>query len=124
MNFHLHGSPEKVKQHSNSFFGRQESRHDHFESSKRSIYNVNRLANFEGRINGYDLVGASLRLKCRDDLFRQDCQALSKPDDSPDSVGAFNRPMLGGKDKSRKQIARKHSLHEPHWPSLGQLAKP
>jgi len=95
----------------------------HFESLKGSLYNVNRLANFDRRIDGDDLLGASLRLKCGDDLFLQGCQAISKTEDSADSVRAFNRPTLSGIDKFRKQISREHRLHKPHWPSLGQLAK-
>jgi hypothetical protein len=32
--------------------------------------------------------------------------------------------MLSGIDKFRKQIAAKHRLYEPDWPSSGHLADP
>src|SRR5262249_52442588 len=56
-------------------------------------------------------------------MFRKGCQPLAKPDDPSNSVGTFDCAMLSGIEKLRKQIARKHRFHEPHWPSLSQLPK-
>jgi hypothetical protein len=43
--------------------------------------------------------------------------------DPPDSVRSFNSAMLFRIHKFREQIAGKHRLYEPDWPSVGDLAK-
>jgi hypothetical protein len=59
-NFHLHRPPKKLEQYPDPFSCRQQLGDHHLESLKRSFYQLNRLANFWGGINGDDFFGARL----------------------------------------------------------------
>ncbi|HEY1578215.1 MAG TPA: hypothetical protein VGF82_14190 [Terracidiphilus sp.] len=122
-NLHFNGSPKKLEQDPNPFLcGEQGSNHD-LQSLKRPFGNLNRLANFDGGINGHDFFYTDSRLKPGHNVFRQGCQAIPKVDDPPDAVRSFNSAMLFRIDKFREQITGKHRFYEPDWPPVGHLAK-
>jgi hypothetical protein len=122
-NLHFNGSPKKLEQDPNPFFrGEQASNHD-LQSSKRPFNNFNRLANFDGRIDGHDFFCTYCRLKPGHNVFRQGGEVIPKVDDSPDAVRSFNSAMLFRIHKFREQITGKHRFYEPDWPPVGHLAE-
>jgi len=98
-------------------------RNQDLQSLKGPFGNLNRLANFDGGIDGHDFFHAHSGLKSEHSSFRQGCQAIAKVDDPSNSVRTFNGAMLFRIDKFREQIAGKHRLYEPDWPPLGHLAE-
>ena len=122
-NIHFNGSPKKLEQDPNPFFRREQLSNQNLQASKRPFNNFNRLANFNGRIDGHDFFCAHSRLKRDDNIFRQGRQAIPKADDSPDAVRSFNSAMLFRIHKFREQITGKHRFYEPDRPPIGHLAK-
>src|SRR5207244_4948823 len=89
------------------------SNHD-IKSLKRSIDDLNRLADFDGAIQSHDLFRTHSRLECSYNVFRQGCQPIAKMDNPSDAVRIFNGAVLGRVDKFCEQIARKHGLYKPY----------
>src|SRR5436309_11752249 len=90
----------------------------YFQSLKGTFTDLDRLADFDGAIEGHDLFRAHSRLECRHNIFRQSCQTVAKMDNASNSMRIFNGSMLRRIDKFCEQIARKHGLYEPNRPSL------
>src|SRR5436190_2201055 len=122
-NLHFNGSPKKVEQDPNPFFRREQASNHDLQSSKRAFNNLNRLADFDGRIDGHDFFRTHCRLKPGHNIFRQGCQTIPKVDDPPDAVRSFNSAMLFRIHKFREQITGKHRFYEPDWPPVGHLAE-
>ena len=123
-NLHFNGSPKKVEEDPNPFFRREQASNHDLQSSKRPFNNLNRLANFHGRIDGHDFFCTHCRLKPDHNVFRQGREVIPKVDDSPDAVRSFNSAMLFRIHKFREQITGKHRFYEPHWPPVGHLTEP
>jgi len=123
-NVHFNGSPKKVEEDPNPFFRREQASNDNLQASKRPFNNFNRLANFEGRIDGHDFFRTHSRLKPDHNVFRQGREVIAKVDDSPDAVRSFNSAMLFRIHKFREQITGKHRFYEPHWSPVGHLTEP
>ena len=122
-NLHFNGSPKKVEEDPNPFFRREQASNHDLQSSERPFNNLNRLANFDGRIDGHDFFCTYSRLKPDHNVFRQGRQAIPKVDDSPDAVRSFDSAMLFRIHKFREQITGKHRFYEPDWPPVGHLAE-
>ena len=122
-NLHFNGSPKKVEEDPNPFFRREQASNHDLQSLKRPFNNLNRLANFDGRIDGHDFFCAHSRLKPGQYVFRQGRQVIPKADDPPDAVRSFNSAMLFRIHKFREQITGKHRFYEPDWPPVGHLAE-
>jgi hypothetical protein len=122
-NLHFNGSPKKVEEDPNPFFRREHASNHDLQSSERPFNNLNRLANFDGRIYGHDFFCTYSRLKPDHNVFRQGRQAIPKVDDSPDAVRSFDSAMLFRIHKFREQITGKHRFYEPDWPPVGHLAE-
>ena len=122
-NFHFNGSPKKVEEDPNPFFRREQASNHDLQSSKRPFNNFNRLANFNGRIDGHDFFCTHSRLKPDHNVFRQGREVIAKVDDPPDAVRSFNSAMLFRIHKFREQITGKHRFYEPHWSPVGHLAE-
>src|SRR5438876_10074924 len=88
-------------------------------SLKRSIDDLNRLADFDGAIKSHDLFRTHSRLECSYNVLRQGCQPIAKMDNPSDAVRIVNGALLGRVDKFREQIARKHGLYKPDRPPWG-----
>src|SRR5215831_11896606 len=89
------------------------SNHD-FQSLKRPVNDLNRLANFDRAIESYELFRTHSRLECGHNIFRQRCQPIPKVDNPSDSVRALNGATLDRIDKFCEQISRKHGLYKPN----------
>jgi hypothetical protein len=122
-NLHFNGSPKKVEEDPNPFFRREQASNHDLQSQERPINNLNRLANFDGRIDGHDFFCTHARLKPDYNVFRQGRQVIAKVDDSPDAVRGFDSAMLFRIHKFREQITGKHRFYEPDWPPVGHLAE-
>lgn len=122
-NLHFNGSPKKVEEDPNPFFRRQQAGNHDLQSSKRPFNNLNRLANFDGRIDSHDFFRTHSRLKLGHYAFRQGRQVIPKTDNPPNAVRSFNSAMLFRILKFRKQITGKHRFYEPDWRPLGHLAE-
>jgi hypothetical protein len=120
---HFNRSPKKLEQDPNPFFRREQASNHDLQSPKRAFNNLNRLANFDGRIDGHDFFCTHSRLKPDYNIFRQGCQAIPKADDPADAVRSFNSAMLFRIHKFREQITGKHRFYEPDWPPVGHLAE-
>jgi hypothetical protein len=94
------------------------SNHD-IKSLKRSIDDLNRLADFDGAIESHDLFRTHTRLERSYNVFRQSCQPIPKMDNPSDAMRIFNGAVLGRIDKFREQIPRKHGLYKPDRAPLG-----
>src|SRR5207237_8239146 len=94
------------------------SNHD-IKSLKRSIDDLNRLADLDGAIKSHDFFRTHSRLECSYNVFRQGCQPIAKMDNPSDAVRIFNGAVLGRVDKFCEQIARKHGLYKPDRAPLG-----
>src|SRR5439155_12219249 len=107
----------------NPFFRREQASNHDLKSSERPFNNLNRLADFDGRIDGHDFFCTHSRLKPGHNVFRQGRQVIPKADDPADAVRSFNSAKLFRIHKFRKQITGKHRFYEPEWPPVGHLAK-
>jgi len=122
-NLHFNGSPKKVEEDPNPFFRREQASNHDLKSLKGPFDDLNRLADFNGRIDGHDFFRTHSRLKPGHNVFRQGRQAIPKADDPPDAVRSFNSAMLFRIYKFREQITGKHRFYEPDWPPVGHLAE-
>ena len=87
--------------------------HD-LQALKGPVDDLNRLADFDGAIESYNLFRPHFRLKRGHNVFRQSRQPISKMDDPSNPMRVFNRAMLRCVDKFREKIARKHGFNEPN----------
>jgi len=94
--------------------------HD-LQALKGPVDDLNRLADFDGAIESYNLFRPHFRLKRGHNVFRQSRQPISKMDDPSNPMRVFNRAMLRCVDEFCEKIAGKHCLDEPDWPPLGHL---
>src|SRR5262245_18802066 len=94
--------------------------HD-FQALKGPVGDSNRLADFDGAVESYNLFRTHFRLKRRHNVLRQSRQQIPKMDDPLNSMRVFNRAMLGCVDEFSEQIARKHGLNEPNRASSGHF---
>jgi hypothetical protein len=120
---HFNGSPKKVEEDPNPVFRREQASNQNLKSLKGPFDDLNRLADFDRRIDGQDFFRAHARLKRDHDIFRQGRQPIAKVDDSADAVRSFDSAMLFRMHKFREQITGKHRFYEPDWPSAGHLAE-
>src|SRR5216683_8115030 len=90
-----------------------------FQPLKGPVYDLNRLADFDGTIESHNLFRTHSRLERGHNIFGQGCQPISKMDDPSNPVRIFNGAMLRRINKFCEQIARKHRLYEPNRPPLG-----
>src|SRR4029077_9954537 len=98
------------------------SNHD-FKPLKRSIDDLNRLADPDRTIESYDLFRTHSRLKRSHNIFGQGCQPIAKMDNPSNPMRIFDGAMLGRIDKFCEQIPGKHGLYEPNRTPLGHLSE-
>src|SRR6266576_57388 len=92
-------------------------------SLKRSIDDLNRLANFDGAIEGHDLFRTHSRLERCQNILRQGRQSIAKMDNPRNSMRGLYGAMLRRIGKFCEQIARKHGLYEPNRAPLGHFSE-
>src|SRR5436190_10530573 len=68
-NLHFDRSPKKLKQDPNPFLRGEQASNQDLQASKRPFSNFNRLANFDGRIDGHYFFCTHCRLKPGDNTF-------------------------------------------------------
>src|ERR1044071_6352575 len=95
--------------------------HD-FKSLEGSVDDLDRLANFNGAIEGHDLFRTHFRLERCHNIFRQSCQPIAKMDNPSNSMRIFDGAMLRRIGEFCEQIAREHGLYEPNRASLGHFS--
>jgi hypothetical protein len=82
------------------------------------------LTDFDGTIESHYFFRTHSRLEPSHNSLRQSCQPIPKVDDPSNSMRILNGAMLRRIDEFCEQIAGKHGLYEPNWPSLGHPSEP
>jgi hypothetical protein len=114
-------SAEKIEQHSDPLFGRQQTSDKRLEALERALGDSDRLPHMNFGVEGHDLFFARFLPQVRNDLRIQCRHFITEVNDTLDSGGMLYPAVFLRIDKLGKQISREHCLNEPNGSSAGRF---